>query len=101
MHVYNPENFEPSIALPLLLRPFGDCARMLVHLILLRQSEQGLDEQEYVPLKATILRKQIHATSTEAIRDSLRSTGVIECDDRFCPGLKCLGFRLGPQYRRR
>lgn len=99
--VYNPDNFDPAACLPPFLRRFSDCARMLVHIVLVRQCEQDLDERDYVPLSASILRKQIHGRFAEAVRDALRASGVLDCDDVYVPGVKCLGYRLGRDYRRR
>jgi hypothetical protein len=101
MFVYNPDNFNPAASLPPLLRRFSDCARLLVHIVLVRQCEQDLDEQGYVPLSAAILRKQVHPKFDKAIRVALRADGVLDCDDAYVPGVKCLGYRLGRGYRRR
>ena len=95
--LYNPENLDlHGLNIPC----HSDYARMFVHLVITRHFKKNCKETEYIPLKALFLRKQIHAKYTEIIKNALCDKGIIECDGKYYPQLKCLGFRLSEQYRK-
>jgi hypothetical protein len=97
MFIYNPIN----LALDEMHLPcHSDYGRLFVHIVLVNAYKVNCEDTDYVPLKATLLRKQIHGKHTEAIKDALISIEAIECDGRYCPREKCLGYRLGPNYRK-
>jgi hypothetical protein len=98
MYVYNPEGFDPTHHLPLRLRKYADCARVLVHLIESGRVFGKLRPYEFVPRKAAYLRNLVHKEQYLPLRDALAAGGVIELDSHYIVGQKSMGFRIGSAY---
>lgn len=92
MFIYNPENFDPEPILP----GYEDYVRLFVHYVLLQRYKY--DDNEFAPLKASILIKEIHSIKTKTIKEALIKHKVIECDKIYAKGLKCFGFRMTKKY---
>ena len=95
MFIYIPENFHAD---KLTLPCHPDYARMFAHIILSTHYRMNCNEDDFVPLKALVLRKQIHSRHTETIKIILKNAGIIDCDEKYCPTLKCMGYRLTERY---
>lgn len=109
---YNPIGFDPEAVLPERLRRHGDYARYFLHVLYAQRVFKDIDD-EYVPLKASYLRRYFPDNDTyKEIRDRLIDTGTVVCDGvyrqadgphwkntdpRYRNG-KCYGYRLGPRW---
>mgnify|MGYP001078789077 CR=1 FL=1 len=109
---YNPIGFDPEAVLPERLRRHGDYARYFLHVLYAQRVFKDIDD-EYVPLKASYLRRFFPDNDTyKEIRDRLIDTGTVLCDGvyRQADGPnwknsdprhrngKCYGYRLGPRW---
>jgi hypothetical protein len=109
---YNPIDFDPVAVLPERLQRYGDHARYFLHVLYAQRVFKDIAD-EYVPLKASYLRKFFPDNDTyKAIRDRLIDSGTVVCDGVYrqadCPHWKnadprykhgkCYGYRLGPRW---
>lgn len=109
---YNPIGFDPEAVLPEGLRRHGDYARYFLHVLYAQRVFKDIDD-EYVPLKASYLRRFFPDNDTyKEIRDRLIDACIVVCDGvyrqadgpswknadpRYRNG-KCYGYRLGPRW---
>jgi hypothetical protein len=93
---YLPIKFDPTI-LPSFLR---DYASYFLNLIHWRSICWQADENNFVRLKHDYLVKVIPKVILPDVRDALVGAGVVEWDDDYAIGKKCMGYRLAPGYRR-
>ena len=91
--VYNPTNLD----LPESCKEHEEAIRQILHIIHYRHCIEALPKDEYVPLKAAYLRRQIPAWNT--IKRKLLRVGIVETDHHYIEGQKCYGFRAGERWR--
>ena len=92
-----PRNFEArKLFADVKGQSYANCLVDLVYRRWLR--EQGHD---FVPLKAAYLLRLVPQLHYKRVRDGLQGAGVLDCDRRYVVERKCLGFRIGAEYRTR
>jgi hypothetical protein len=60
--------------------------------------DRGDGREHWAYLSADLLEKVVGRNVRE-IRDAAVDAGLIECDDHYQVGRKCMGYRLGPRLR--
>jgi hypothetical protein len=84
------------------MRSKGDLARYILHRIIWAQVFKSSLEEGYARLKSEYLRRFFPDSSDYAlVMNRLIKSGVIECNGRYVPGAKCLGYRLSPEWAAR
>lgn len=94
--VYNPTTLDLE-ELPEWCREHEEAIRTILHIIHYRHCIEALPKDEYVPLKAAYLGRQIPEWSK--IKRGLLRAGIIETDHYYIEGQKCYGFRAGERWR--
>lgn len=97
--IYVPATFVPQAVLPPELHRYADCARYLLHLVLVRSAMRKADKRGFVRLSATYLRRMIPQRQIAPLRAALEQAGVIEIDRQYIRGEKSMGYRLTPPHR--
>ena len=109
---YNPVGFDPTEILSPNLHRYADHARFFLHILYAQRVFKDL-EDEFVPLKASYLRRFFpDNTVYKQVRDALLESETIICDGIYHPadspnrrshddrsrGGKCYGYKLGPRW---
>jgi len=81
---------------------YQDEIAYLCHSIIIRRvlDRRYVDSQSFVPLKSDYLANIMGSLHTlYKVKKYAAGAHIIECDDRYVPGHKALGYRLGEVYR--
>ena len=57
------------------------------------------DDDGYVPLKTAYLRRFMGQDALTAVRQSLHNGHVIDWDQTYQEGVRCMGYRIRPEFR--
>jgi hypothetical protein len=98
-NLYLPVNFEVKNYLPDELKKYSAEANYLLHLIECRRVFYKDTRSSFMPLKAKYLQNIMGSRVAKPVLQSLITNKVIECDNHYREGSKCLGYRLGDCLR--
>lgn len=96
--VFNPVGFKPDEVLPAELKKFSDDARYFVFKIYEQRIFNFRDKSDFIPIKCEYIRKIISERNYRKIREALVKAGVVETDNQWIKGQKCIGYRLRGDY---
>jgi hypothetical protein len=92
-NIYNPT----SLKIEQLPREYEEAIRTILHIIHYRHCIEAIPKEDFVPLKADYLRREIPGWNR--IKHWLLKANIIESDHFYIQGQKCYGYRAGEQYR--
>src|SRR5438045_2923015 len=105
--IYLPQNLDFEIVQRIAerLRIHPDCILMFINEIInarfRAKRKIRYKSDSWLPICQRYLFQRVHHnyTTVRKIKEYLMDNGVIECDQIYCPGEKCYGFRFSQKYR--
>ena len=78
------------------MRRYGDCIRWFLHCL-----HRGRRAAHWKNINYDLMAPYFPENKYRGLRNWMLDHGLVECDGKYAPGQKSLGYRLTPRYRRR